>query len=130
MSHSGQGVGLLIEAWKITKAVDIKLVQIPGRMLPKLDIKDKHVLSEDEKKTQEYDRLAFKSVQLFVLGALPLLRRVPADTSHGRPRRALPDTRSTASCTRLIEGGTRSSSALVRFQSTSVLSRADTRTLQ
>lgn len=53
-------MGLVIEAWKITKAVDIRLVRIAGRTLPKLDIKDKHVLSEDEKKTQEYDKLAFK----------------------------------------------------------------------
>ena len=71
----GQGVGMLIEAWKvniffsftfykgfgltkglkITKAVDIKLVSAPaGSVLPyKIEVKDKHVLSEDEKKTQE-----------------------------------------------------------------------------
>ena len=73
----GQGMGMVIEAWKvsfciillftkknifiilseqqITKAVDIKMVPAPaGSLLPyKLDIKDKHVLSEDEKKTQE-----------------------------------------------------------------------------
>ena len=44
--------------------MDIKLVNAPpGSMLPyKLEIKDKHVLSEDEKKTQEYDKLAFKYV--------------------------------------------------------------------
>ncbi|KAH9948341.1 cleft lip and palate associated transmembrane protein [Amylocystis lapponica] len=58
------GVGVLIEAWKITKAVDIRLAPAPpGSMLPyKLDIRDKHVLSEDEKKTQEYDKLAFRYV--------------------------------------------------------------------
>lgn len=60
--HRGQGIGLVIEAWKITKAVDIKLVRVPGRSLPKLSITDKHVLSEDEKKTQEYDKLAFRCV--------------------------------------------------------------------
>ena len=72
----GQGMGMVIEAWKvrfyiilfnkklvfiilpdqqITKAVDIKMVPAPpGALIPyKLDIKDKHVLSEDEKKTQE-----------------------------------------------------------------------------
>ncbi|KAK7062170.1 cleft lip and palate associated transmembrane protein [Favolaschia claudopus] len=67
----GSGTGVLIEAWKITKAVDIKVVPAPGSLFPyKLDIKDKHVLSEDEKKTQEYDKLAFKYVSWV---AIPLL---------------------------------------------------------
>ncbi|KAF8760809.1 Cleft lip and palate associated transmembrane protein [Rhizoctonia solani] len=68
----GQGTGMVIEAWKITKAVDISIVGAgPGSILPyKLDIKDKHVLSEDEKKTQEYDRLAFRYVAYV---AIPLL---------------------------------------------------------
>ena len=31
----GQGMGIIIEAWKITKAVDIKLVRAPvGSKLP------------------------------------------------------------------------------------------------
>jgi hypothetical protein len=40
---------------QITKAMDIKLIAAPaGSVLPyKLEITDKHVLSEDEKKTQE-----------------------------------------------------------------------------
>ncbi|KAG7447533.1 cleft lip and palate transmembrane 1 [Guyanagaster necrorhizus] len=68
----GSGMGVLIEAWKITKAVDISLVSAPtGSLIPyKLDIKDKHVLSEDEKKTQEYDKLAFRYVSY---AAIPLL---------------------------------------------------------
>lgn len=68
----GSGIGVVIEAWKITKAVDIKVVPAPaGSLLPyKLDIQDKHVLSEDEKKTQEYDRLAFRYVSYV---AIPLL---------------------------------------------------------
>ncbi|KAG9073777.1 hypothetical protein FS749_014694, partial [Ceratobasidium sp. UAMH 11750] len=68
----GQGTGMVIEAWKITKAVDISVVRSePGARLPyKLDIKDKHVLSEDEKKTQEYDQLAFRYVSYV---AIPLL---------------------------------------------------------
>ncbi|KAG6850622.1 hypothetical protein H0H93_010814 [Arthromyces matolae] len=41
----GSGTGVLVEAWKVTKAVDIKLAPAPA---------DKHVLNEDEKKTQEY----------------------------------------------------------------------------
>jgi hypothetical protein len=68
----GSGMGVLIEAWKITKAVDIRVISSPaGSRFPyKLDIKDKHVLSEDEKKTQEYDKLAFKYVSYV---AVPLL---------------------------------------------------------
>ena len=52
----GQGMGMVIEAWKVTKAVDIKLVRTPaGSTLPyKVEIKDKHVLTEEEKKTQQY----------------------------------------------------------------------------
>lgn len=51
----GSGMGVVIEAWKITKAVNIALKPAsPGSLLPfKIDITDKHVLSEDEKKTQE-----------------------------------------------------------------------------
>ncbi|BGP24907.1 cleft lip and palate associated transmembrane protein [Rhodotorula toruloides] len=58
------GIGVAIEAWKITKAVDIRISPNPARPLfpYSLEIKDKHVLTEDELKTQEYDRLAFKWV--------------------------------------------------------------------
>ncbi|KAJ7771117.1 cleft lip and palate associated transmembrane protein [Mycena maculata] len=68
----GSGTGVLIEAWKITKAVDINLVPGPvGALIPyKIEVKDKHVLSEDEKKTQEYDKLAFRYVSYV---AIPLL---------------------------------------------------------
>lgn len=67
----GSGIGVLIEAWKITKAVDISVVPSPGSLLPyKLQIKDKHVLSEDEKKTQEYDKLAFRIVSYFTIPCL------------------------------------------------------------
>jgi len=68
----GSGTGVLIEAWKITKAVDISIVAAPaGSVFPyKLDIKDKHVLSEDEKKTQEYDKLAFRYVSYVAVPTL------------------------------------------------------------
>ncbi|KAK1232113.1 hypothetical protein PQX77_004771 [Marasmius sp. AFHP31] len=70
----GSGTGVIIEAWKITKAVDISVAPAPsGSLLPyKLDIKDKHVLSEDEKKTQEYDRLAFRYVSYFAIPSLAM----------------------------------------------------------
>ncbi|KIK03153.1 hypothetical protein K443DRAFT_677001 [Laccaria amethystina LaAM-08-1] len=68
----GSGMGVLIEAWKVTKAVDIRVIPSPaGSLLPyKLDIKDKHVLSEDEKKTQEYDKLAFRYVSWVAIPTL------------------------------------------------------------
>ncbi|KAI0089148.1 cleft lip and palate associated transmembrane protein [Irpex rosettiformis] len=68
----GSGVGVLIEAWKITKAVDIAIRPAPaGSLLPyKLEITDKHVLSEDEKKTQEYDKLAFRYVSYVAIPCL------------------------------------------------------------
>ncbi|KAI9574314.1 cleft lip and palate transmembrane protein 1-domain-containing protein [Boletus coccyginus] len=68
----GSGMGVLIEAWKITKAVDIRIVpSLGGSMFPySLSIKDKHVLNEDEKRTQEYDKLAFRYVSYV---AIPLL---------------------------------------------------------
>ncbi|KAI0254718.1 cleft lip and palate associated transmembrane protein [Lactifluus subvellereus] len=70
----GSGMGLVIEAWKITKAVDVKVVASqPGSILPwKVIFADKHVLSEDEKKTQEYDKLAFRYVSYVALPALAL----------------------------------------------------------
>ncbi|KAJ4479138.1 cleft lip and palate associated transmembrane protein [Lentinula aciculospora] len=67
----GSGMGVIIEAWKITKAVDISIVAAAGSWFPyKLDIKDKHVLSEDEKKTQEYDQLAFRYVSYVAIPTL------------------------------------------------------------
>ncbi|BGP40329.1 hypothetical protein JCM10449v2_004290 [Rhodotorula kratochvilovae] len=58
------GIGVVIEAWKITKAVDIRIAPYPARpLLPyTIAITDKHVLNEDELKTQEYDKAAFKIV--------------------------------------------------------------------
>lgn len=88
----GQGIGMLIEAWKVTKAVNIKfLPAAPGSRFPyRLDIQgmyrysatkgsiiitfsytDKHVLSDDEKKTQEYDLLLF-----YFFGLNQVLRQI------------------------------------------------------
>ncbi|PWN54453.1 CLPTM1-domain-containing protein [Violaceomyces palustris] len=68
MILAGQAVGVLIEVWKLTKAVTVGLVPTaPGSWLPyKLNVEDKHKLSEEEKRTQEYDRLAFKYVGVVV----------------------------------------------------------------
>ena len=60
----GQGVGLAIECWKITKLGDFKITPAgPGALIPyRISFKDKKVLSASEKLTQEYDALAFRLV--------------------------------------------------------------------
>jgi hypothetical protein len=68
----GQGMGIAIEAWKITKAVNVRVRQTPpGSLLPyTVAFEDKHVLSDTEKKTEEYDQIAFKYLYMV---AVPLL---------------------------------------------------------
>ncbi|KAL1311141.1 hypothetical protein AAFC00_001343 [Neodothiora populina] len=68
----GQGMGIAIEAWKITKSVDVRVRPTPeGSLLPyRVVFEDKHKLSDVEKKTQEYDEIAFK--YLYIV-AVPLL---------------------------------------------------------
>ncbi|KAF2463634.1 cleft lip and palate transmembrane 1 [Lindgomyces ingoldianus] len=68
----GQGMGIAIEAWKITKTVNVRIRPTsPGSFLPyTIKFEDKHILSETEKKTQEYDQIAFKYLYWV---AVPLL---------------------------------------------------------
>ncbi|OAL55176.1 cleft lip and palate transmembrane 1 [Pyrenochaeta sp. DS3sAY3a] len=68
----GQGMGIAIEAWKITKAVNVRVRPSPeGSLIPyTITFEDKHVLSETEKKTEEYDQIAFKYLYMV---AVPLL---------------------------------------------------------
>ncbi|KAF1939208.1 cleft lip and palate associated transmembrane protein 1 [Clathrospora elynae] len=68
----GQGMGMAIEAWKITKSVDVKIrPTAPGSLIPyTVTFEDKHVLSDTEKKTEEYDKIAF---QYLYMVAVPLL---------------------------------------------------------
>ena len=68
----GQGMGILLEAWKITKTVDVRVrAADEGSMLPyKITFEDKHKLSETEEKTKEYDEIAFRYLYLV---AIPLL---------------------------------------------------------
>ena len=68
----GQGMGILLEAWKITKTVDVRIRPAEeGSLLPyKITFEDKHKLSETEEKTKEYDEIAFRYLYLV---AIPLL---------------------------------------------------------
>ncbi|KAJ4369626.1 hypothetical protein N0V83_005388 [Neocucurbitaria cava] len=68
----GQGMGMAIEAWKITKSVNVRVrPTAPGSLLPySIVFEDKHVLSETEKKTEEYDQIAFRYLYMV---AVPLL---------------------------------------------------------
>jgi hypothetical protein len=73
----GQGMGIAIEAWKVTQAVNVRLREpAPGSYAHKFGLpltvvfEDKHKLSETEEKTEEYDRIAFKYMGIV---AVPLL---------------------------------------------------------
>lgn len=75
MILASQGFGILLEAWKITKTVNVRVrPPQPGSYLSFLPyvivFEDKHKLSETEKKTKEYDEIAFK--YLYII-AVPLL---------------------------------------------------------
>ncbi|KAF1810024.1 cleft lip and palate transmembrane 1 [Eremomyces bilateralis CBS 781.70] len=67
-----QGMGIAVEAWKITKTVNIRVrPTAPGSFLPySVVFEDKHKLSETEKKTEEADAVAFKYLYRI---AVPLL---------------------------------------------------------
>ena len=75
MILAGQGFGIILEAGKITKTVNVRVRRPrPGSWLSFLPyhvvFEDKHQLSETEKKTKEYDEIAFK--YLYIV-AVPLL---------------------------------------------------------
>ncbi|KAG8531994.1 uncharacterized protein KY384_003630 [Bacidia gigantensis] len=68
----GQGMSILIEAWKITKTVNVRVrPSAPNSWLPyTVAFEDKHKLSETEEKTKEYDEIAFRYLYMI---AVPLL---------------------------------------------------------
>lgn len=72
MILGSQGVGIVIELWKITTVVDVRLRDAPpGSLLPwRIAFEDKHKLTETEEKTKEYDEIAFKYMYV---AAVPLL---------------------------------------------------------
>jgi hypothetical protein len=67
-----QVIGILIEFWKITTVVDVRVRPAgPDSWLPyKVTFEDKHKLTETEEKTKEYDEIAFKYMYYL---AIPLL---------------------------------------------------------
>jgi len=66
-----QGMGIVVELWKITTVVNVRLRPAPDSIIPyRVVFEDKHVLSETEEKTKEYDEVAFK--YLYII-AVPLL---------------------------------------------------------
>ncbi|KAJ9131113.1 ClpTM1 domain-containing protein [Pleurostoma richardsiae] len=62
MILGSQGIGIVIELWKITTVVNVRLRDAPpGSLIPyRVVFEDKHKLSETEEKTKEYDEIAFK----------------------------------------------------------------------
>ncbi|KAJ5887667.1 hypothetical protein N7495_007708 [Penicillium taxi] len=75
MILASQGFGIVLEAWKVTKTVDVRLRPPPAdsffSFLPYVIVfEDKHKLTETEEKTKEYDAIAFR--YLYIV-AVPLL---------------------------------------------------------
>ncbi|KAI8336518.1 cleft lip and palate transmembrane protein 1-domain-containing protein [Chlamydoabsidia padenii] len=56
----GQGMGLLIEVWKVFKALKYEVVWRPGNLLPTLSTKNNNTTTEEEDETSKYDAIAFK----------------------------------------------------------------------
>lgn len=59
MIKLGQGFGILLEIWKITKTVNIRIQRINSFFPYRIKFEDKHVLTKKEAETQEYDKIAF-----------------------------------------------------------------------
>ncbi|KAI9485285.1 MAG: cleft lip and palate transmembrane protein 1-domain-containing protein [Benjaminiella poitrasii] len=56
-----QGFGLLVEIWKVFKALKYELVWTPGSLLPKLGHQEQNAAEkEEEDETAKYDAIAFK----------------------------------------------------------------------
>ncbi|KAH8821421.1 cleft lip and palate transmembrane protein 1-domain-containing protein [Xylogone sp. PMI_703] len=66
------GMGIVLELWKITTVVNVRIRDSPpGALIPyRIVFEDKTVLSETEEKTKEYDAIAFKYLYMI---AVPLL---------------------------------------------------------
>jgi hypothetical protein len=74
--------GILVEVWKITKVINFKYhPPAPGQTFPSFTFEDKKELSEDEKRTREYDALAFRIVGAV---AVPVLMAYAAYSRESR----------------------------------------------
>ena len=62
MILGGQGFSILLEAWKITRTVNVRICKVNSMISYRLAFEDKHVLSDTERKTKEYDETAFEYV--------------------------------------------------------------------
>lgn len=66
-----QGMGIVLELWKITTVVNVRIRPSPQSIFGyRIAFEDKHVLSETEARTKEYDEIAFKYMYMV---AVPLL---------------------------------------------------------
>lgn len=66
-----QGIGIVIELWKVTTVVNVRVRSAPGSLIPwRISFEDKHKLSETEEKTKKYDEIAFKYMYM---AGVPLL---------------------------------------------------------
>jgi len=65
-----QVVGILIEFWKITTVVNVRIRESNGWLPYSIVFEDKHKLTDTEEKTKEYDEIAFKYMYY---AAVPLL---------------------------------------------------------
>lgn len=73
MILAGQAVGVLVECWKLTKAVSVSIVaDATSKVGYRIKIESQHKLSEKELQTQEYDKLAFKYTGI-VIGPILIL---------------------------------------------------------
>jgi hypothetical protein len=72
MILGSQGVGIVIELWKVTTIVNVRVrPATPGSVIPyRIAFEDKYKLSDTEEKTKEYDEIAFK--YMYIAG-VPLL---------------------------------------------------------
>ena len=66
----GQGFGIAVEAWKITKSVDVKLVRVQSVIPYRIRFEEKRKLSETEQATKNYDEIA---TRWLLISSIPLL---------------------------------------------------------
>ncbi|KAG2171990.1 hypothetical protein INT43_001467 [Umbelopsis isabellina] len=67
----GQGFGLLIEIWKVFKALKYEVYRVPGALLPRVRLQEHAAeLTEQESETKKYDEMAYRYLSWL---AYPLL---------------------------------------------------------